>query len=316
MQKKKKNFKKIGLICFFIISVSILIVVIANYIHIKNLSKGEDENTTPVLEGALLDISNQFDDIYGFSFNCVLSGSEKGMVLPEWLLLIIGNRLNNDTIDEDSDIYINGVVYNGGADIRVSLINTELNDSDNVDYSNFIFITTNNKGTFLMNPQDYKYSMVGITEEKYVDYDSFVGDNVIMVGDGKAGRDIISELMRSIESIPSQNGLSIGKTEDGHSAFAFEDGLELKNGYSVDFLFHYPAGFSAYEIPTVANGKGFSLEGYGNGIQVSLSVSEQYKYIERYVPDDSIIFDEYWNYVTELRGVENIIDLPALEEGE
>lgn len=305
--KKKKNYFKGFLIILVAVSVLILAFVIGKYLQLKNLSKREQAAIANEkrLEGALLDIKTEMSDVYGISFNMVLSGNEKGNVLPGWLVDLIGSRLNDDPVDNDSDLYINGYIYNGGADIQVSLINTRLSeDVEFTDNNNFIFITINSEGTYLINPLDMKYSILNISEDKYGVYDSSIKNNKILIGSGLAGRDIMDQLLRSVEALGFEDSLKMGVTEDGYKAFSFEDKVKLELGLATDFMFDFPASFSAYVIPSVSNVKGYTLEGYANGLKVSLTVVEKNIYSKRTIPNDTITLEEYKNIINGFSAVE------------
>lgn len=101
---------------------------------------------------------------------------------------------------------------------------------------------------------------------------NYKGYPYVKCADGKSGREILNNILDVLSDLPNTEGIKYGKNEDGYNAFS------LGNGYTCG-NFNFPAGFSAYEVPSSESG--FDFYGYGDGIEVKMTVTEYTEFTQK-----------------------------------
>jgi hypothetical protein len=278
-----KNIRKIhiAVIIFAVICFLTFAGVVGYYLYVKNLSERKKAESEPAPEGALLDMCESFRDIYGFSFVATVSGEGLENILPVWALTFTQNP---------ETLYISGTVYGSGALICIST--NEITDSVSEEEGGIMLtVLMDESGFYLTNPSELKYSFV--SEENYDSFDTSIGENAVYLGSGAKGREVISSLYSTIYSLGISPNVKTGVSEDGYPAFSLKNGFGAENGFVTDMLFNLPENFSAYEISSESGVKGFELYGYGTGLEISLVLGENGKYVKSESLGNYITLEEF-----------------------
>jgi hypothetical protein len=202
-------------------------------------------------------------------------------MLPEWVFTLTGDT---DTL------YVYGSVYGSGAELEISTESLEDEDESPDEAGVLLEVIMDQTGIYLTNPDELKYRH--LEEAAYENYEGIIGGNAVYLGDGDTGRDILNSLVSSTTLIGSMDGVKTGVTEDGYDAFSFSSSVSLNEGFITDNLFNLPADFSAYEIPSESDMKGFELYGYGENLEVSLVLVENQEYQTGDIPENYISYEE------------------------
>lgn len=276
------------LIIMLIISTVLLLTVFAVFIFVKKEKKNVNTVAEANIEGNnnfFQELSDDMEYSYGYRFFISLTGRDKKNLLPDWLSLILLDRLDNDYYDNDT-IYIYCTLYGSGFDMTVSVENTE-EQAETIEELNQIQFTTpqihiisDKSGIYITDASSFYQGLILMRPEDYSTYYYSLGCKYLRVGEGLSGRDVFDSLLSSFENLQKDSSIVLGITQQSENAISIQQDFSFDSGNCTDIFFNFPIGFTACvnSYKDSDGVKSFTIKGTSNDLNIIINASEYREY--------------------------------------